>query len=153
MYVRSSETRVFLSVYVDDIKMVGKNQNMAPMWKKLMKTNPHHFLTTCTWDALSVNTNQMKQSLNDIQRCLSHVFVLEQLTNYRSGKNLTHTMAWSNDMEGHAQKCVERYCELANKSGSTFSSFASLFGRSSIQKRRNLKQLENCQKFARKLKC
>ena len=24
-------------------------------------------------------------------------------------------MAWSNDMEGHAQKCVERYGELANK--------------------------------------
>ena len=22
---------------------------------------------------------------------------------------------WSNDMEGHAKKCVERYCELANK--------------------------------------
>ena len=25
------------------------------------------------------------------------------------------TSAWSNDMEGHARKCVERYCELANK--------------------------------------
>ena len=23
--------------------------------------------------------------------------------------------SWSNDMEGHAKKCVERYCELANK--------------------------------------
>ena len=28
------------------------------------------------------------------------------------GRNLT---AWSYDMEGHAQKCVERYSELANK--------------------------------------
>ena len=25
------------------------------------------------------------------------------------------TVAWSYDMEGHAQKCVERFCELANK--------------------------------------
>ena len=25
------------------------------------------------------------------------------------------TVAWSEDMEGHAQKCVERYCELTNK--------------------------------------
>ena len=25
------------------------------------------------------------------------------------------TAAWSYDMEGHAQKCVERYCEIANK--------------------------------------
>ena len=27
----------FLSVHVDDIKMVGKKQNMAPIWKELMK--------------------------------------------------------------------------------------------------------------------
>ena len=26
----------------------------------------------------------------------------------------TQTVAWSYHMEGHAQKCVERYCELAN---------------------------------------
>ena len=25
------------------------------------------------------------------------------------------TVAWSHDMEGHAQKCVERDCEPANK--------------------------------------
>ena len=25
------------------------------------------------------------------------------------------TVVWSYDMEGHAQKCVERYCELAKK--------------------------------------
>ena len=40
-----------LSVCVDDINKVGKKQNMAPMWKKLMKNvdileNRHHFLTT-----------------------------------------------------------------------------------------------------------
>ena len=23
--------------------------------------------------------------------------------------------SWSHDMEGHAKKCVERYCEIANK--------------------------------------
>ena len=28
---------LFSSVYVDDIKMVGKKQNMSPMWKKLKK--------------------------------------------------------------------------------------------------------------------
>ena len=26
-----------------------------------------------------------------------------------------HISSWSHDMEGHAKKCVERYCELANK--------------------------------------
>ena len=28
---------LFLSVYVDDIKMAERRQNMAPMWKKLLK--------------------------------------------------------------------------------------------------------------------
>ena len=30
-------------------------------------------------------------------------------------KPRTKTSAWLYDMEGHARKCVERYCELANK--------------------------------------
>ena len=68
---------LFLSVHVDDIEMAGKKQNMAPIWKKLMNmwtlTNPHHFLTMCTKDALSVNANWMKQLLNNIRRCLNHV--------------------------------------------------------------------------------
>ena len=43
---------LFFSENVDDIKMVGKKQNMAPMRKKKRNmwilTNPHHFLTMCT---------------------------------------------------------------------------------------------------------
>ena len=35
MYDRKHE--LFLSVPMDDIKMAGKKQNLAPMWKKLMK--------------------------------------------------------------------------------------------------------------------
>ena len=34
--------------------------------------------------------------------------------NYHSLKNL-RISSWSYDMPGHAKKCVERYCELANK--------------------------------------
>ena len=29
--------KLFSSVYMDDIKMAGKKQNLAPLWKKLMK--------------------------------------------------------------------------------------------------------------------
>ena len=36
--------------------------------------------------------------------------------NFFSEKSEAHTSSWSCDMEGHAKKCVERYCELANKS-------------------------------------
>ena len=31
-----------------------------------------------------------------------------------------HISSWSCDMEGHAKKCVERYCELANKTTQQF---------------------------------
>ena len=62
---------LFSSVCVDDIKMVGKKQNMAPMWKKMMRnmilTNQHHFLTIYFWNVLNVNTKLMKQLLNDKQ--------------------------------------------------------------------------------------
>ena len=31
-----------------------------------------------------------------------------------SGKSDANVSSWSCDMEGHAKKCLERYCELAN---------------------------------------
>ena len=40
----------------------------------------------------------------------------EQLPSRASGKHDAETISsWSYDMEGHAKKCVERYCELANQ--------------------------------------
>ena len=85
-------------------------------WNMWILTNPHHFLTMYTWDVLSVNANQMKQLSNNIRRCLNHVFLLEQLKKL-PGWEMLHakTVAWSYDVEGHAQKCVERYCQLAKK--------------------------------------
>ena len=45
---------LFLSENVGDVKMAG----LAPMWKIDEKmwilTNPHHFLTMCTWDTLKI---------------------------------------------------------------------------------------------------
>ena len=45
---------------------------------------------------------------------MNHEFLLEQLKNYQGGKKpYAKKVALSYDMEGHAQKCVERHCELA----------------------------------------
>ena len=43
--------------------------------------------------------------------------ISDGLTEKLPGSEKPHaeTVAWSNGMEGHAKKCVERYCELANK--------------------------------------
>ena len=50
------EKGLFLSVYVDDIKMAEKKQNIDPMWKVLNKEvdlgEPTSFLIMYTWDVL-----------------------------------------------------------------------------------------------------
>ena len=53
------EKGLFLSVYVDDIKLAGKKQNIDPMWKLLTKKsiweNQHLSLIMYTWAALKDN--------------------------------------------------------------------------------------------------
>ena len=55
---------LFLSVYVDDIKLAGEKQNVDPMWKLLNKEvaweNQHLSLIMKTWDALKDNVNSAK---------------------------------------------------------------------------------------------
>ena len=60
--------------YVDDIKMAGKNQNLAPMWKRWWKTwiltNPHHFLyhvhLGCTQRECKPNETVIEQFTKDV---------------------------------------------------------------------------------------
>ena len=83
-------------MYVDDIKLAGKKHNIDPMWKVLNKEvdlgEPTSFLDHVY---LGCTQRQCEVSQNIVD-------------NYR-------TMFESYDMVGHAKKCVERYCELANK--------------------------------------
>ena len=59
------------------------------------------------------------------------------------------------DMEGHARKCVERYCELANKKVEQLYKFQVLAWMIIISSRRNSNQLENYREYPLKivLKC
>ena len=54
------EKGLFLSVYVDDIKLAGKKQNIDPMWKlptkKSIWENQHLSWIMYTWDALNDKT-------------------------------------------------------------------------------------------------
>ena len=54
------EKGLFLSVYVDDIKLAGKKQNLVPMWKVLNKEvdfgEPTSFLESC---ALGLHSKTM----------------------------------------------------------------------------------------------
>ena len=77
-------------------------------------TNRHHFFTTYIWDALNANVNRTKTFSINLEQCSNREFLPEQLKNHQGGTH-AKTVAWSCDMEGHAQKCMERNCELANK--------------------------------------
>ena len=81
---------LFLSVYVDDIKMVGKKQNMAPMWKKLMKNvdidEPTSFLDHvylgCTQRECKPNETIIEQYAKMFESRIS----AGATENYRDGK-------------------------------------------------------------------
>ena len=128
--------QLFLSENVDHIKVAGKKQNMAPMWKKLLKnvdldqptTIPDHVYLGCSQREGKPNENIVDAGAT------------EKLPKWE--KLHATTVAGSYDMEGHAKKCVEKYCELANRqsSGTKSSPFAWM---TIISSRKNWNRLEN----------
>ena len=112
--------KIFLSVHVDDIKMAGKMQNLAPMCKKLMKDvdigEPTSFLDHvyqgCTQRECKLNEKIIGQYNKMFESRIS-AGATDKLPGW--DKPRAKTSAWSYDLEGHARKCVERYRELANK--------------------------------------
>ena len=112
------QKRLFLSVYVDDIKLARKKQNIDPMWKVLNKEvdleNQHLSWIVNTWDALNDNAKQAKILWTITEPCLNPEFPQERLKKLPCSENL-RISSLSYDMESHPKKCVERYCEFANK--------------------------------------
>ena len=76
------EKGFFLSVYVDDIKLAGKKQNMNPMWKVPNKEvdmgEPTFFLIMYTWDALEDNVKFRKDTVDKNMTILNPKFPQEQ---------------------------------------------------------------------------
>ena len=112
------EKGLFLSVYVDDIKLAGKKQNINPMWNVLDKdvdlgepTSFHdHVFLGCTQRQCEISKDVV-----DNYRTFSESRISEGAMNILPCSENLSISSWSYDMEGHAKKCVERYCELANK--------------------------------------
>ena len=67
----------------------------------------------CTQQECKPNDIGVEEQTKNV---LNHVFLLEQLKKFpRKEKPHAKTVAWPYDMEGHAKKSVEKYCELAHK--------------------------------------
>ena len=67
-----------------------------------------------TWDVLKDNVKYAKILLTITEPCLNREFPRVDVEKLPFPQNLCIS-SWSYDMAGHAKKCVERYCELANK--------------------------------------
>ena len=110
--------RLFLSVYVDDITLAGKKQNIDPMWKVLNKEvdlgEPTSFLDheylVCTERQCEISKVIVDnyRTMSESRISAGGTAKLPHYENFRIS-------SWSYDMAGHAKKCVERYCELANR--------------------------------------
>ena len=109
---------LFLSVFVDNIKLDGKKQNIDPMWKVLNKEfelgEPTSFLDhvylVCTQRQCEIS----KDIVDNYRTMFESRISAGETEKLPCSENLRISW-WSYDMEGHAEKCVERYCELANK--------------------------------------
>ena len=118
VYSYTVKRGLFLSV-VDDIKLAGKKQNLDPMWKVLNEEvdlgEPTSFL-----DHVYLGCTQRQCEISKDIVDNYRTMVESRISAGGEQKNF-HTpwifriSSWSYDMEGHAKKCVERYCELANK--------------------------------------
>ena len=115
---------LFLSVYVDDRKLAGQRQNTNPTWKILMKDvdlgEPTSFLDHvylgCTQRECQISKDIVGNYRSMFESKIS-AGATEKLpeTNATEKPNAETTSSWSYDMEGHAKKGVERYCEFVNK--------------------------------------
>ena len=112
------EKGLFLSVYVDDIKLAGKKHNIDPMWKVLNKEvdlgEPTSFLDHVYLGCTQRKCEISKDTADNYRAMFESRLSAGGLEKLQFPQNL-RISSWSYDMAGHAKKCVERYCELANK--------------------------------------
>ena len=109
----------FSCVYVDDIKLAGEKQNIDPIWKVLMKqadlgepTSFDHVYLECTHRECETSKDTVDNYKNTFESRTSAGATEKLPSSERPDANIS---TWSYDVEGHAKKCVERYCELANE--------------------------------------
>ena len=112
------EKGLFLSVYVDDIKLAGKKHNIDPMWKILNKEvdlgEPTSFLDHVYLGCTQRQCEISKDIVDNYRTMFESRISAGRLEKLPFPQNI-RISSWSYDMAVHAKKCVERYCELANK--------------------------------------
>ena len=108
---------------VDDIQLAGKTENIEPTWKILMKDvdpgEPTSFLDHvhlgCTRKECQISNDIVVKYRDMFESRISGGAKKNYLQELQGNLMQKSYLLRPNDMEGHAKKCVDRYCELANK--------------------------------------
>ena len=146
-------------MYVDDIRLAGKKQNLDPMWKVLKKEvdlgEPTSFLDHVYLGCTQRQCEVSKDIVDNYRTMFESRISAGRLDKLPFTKNI-RISSWSYDMVGHAKKCMERYCEVGKQDDSANSTkylLRASMTTTSKKKKQNL--LENCQTHALKfvLKC
>ena len=140
-------------MYVDEVKLAGRKQNIDPMWKALLKEVDFGKANIIPWPRLfGLHSTEMRHEQRYCGQLQKYVWIQDLCRSKRKATLFRETDAdissWSYDMEGHAKKCVERYCELANRTTQQLYK-VSLMNISS--KKKNWNPWEICQTYALKL--
>ena len=103
---------------MDDITLAGKKQNINPMWKVLTKEvdlgEPTSFFDH-VYKGCTQRQCEIRRDIVDNYRTMFESRISAGRTEKHPYSETVRISSWSYDMEGHAKKCVERYCELPNK--------------------------------------
>ena len=95
-----------------------KKQNIDPMWKVLNQEvdlgEPTSFLDHVYLGCTQRQCQISKEIVDHYRTMFESRISAEGAEKLPFLQNL-RIFSWSYDMPGHAKKCVERYCELANK--------------------------------------
>ena len=104
--------------------------------KKSICENQHLYLIIYTWAALKANV--ISNDIVDNYRTMFESRTWAVRTEKLPFTQNLHILSWSYNMVGHAKKCVERYCELANKTTQQlYKSIYSMHRCPPLQRRRN----------------
>ena len=99
-------------MYVDDIKLAGKKQNIDSMWKILNKEvdlgEPTSFLDHVYLGCTQRQCEMSKDIVDNYRTMFESRMSAVRTETLPFSENL-RVSSWSYDMEGHAKKCVERY--------------------------------------------
>ena len=99
-------------------KLLGKKQKIDPMWKLLNKEvdlgEPISFLDH-VYLGCTQRQCQISKDIVDNYRTMFESRISAGGTEKLPLPQNLRISSWSYDMEGHAKKCVERYCEFANQ--------------------------------------